>query len=197
MAKTFLTELPYGIYHNGELHKEVEVLMMTGNIRKELMNLKKFKNSAKLETEILKTVVKTLGNKSHPTEKDFKNLCVADRSHLMIQLYINSSRDKRTMMDLTVTCVNQMCEIVNDFSVDLNKVEYTPVPEKLEQWKDEDLQYFTLDIFGEKFLFRFPTGADSETLEPFAKDFDKVQQELLTRCLLSHEGEDDAEKDTV
>ena len=53
MAKTFTTELPYGVYYQGELHKEVEMLLMTGNIRKELMTLKKFKNQAKLGTATL------------------------------------------------------------------------------------------------------------------------------------------------
>ena len=198
MARTYKVELPYGIPFIGELYKEVQMKVLTGEIRAEVTKLEKMKNkSTQLDIEVLDFLITKLGNKEHPTKKDISELTLGDINHLLIQLKLHSG--KRTEIHIDATCGNRSCSEENNMAIDLNKIKYKAVKSKeLKAWEDKQFQCFkirneTTNEDGEEvtieYTFRMPTAQDKKLVTPYADDMDLMQQALLTCTLLAVNGD--------
>ncbi len=198
MARTYTVELPHGIPFNGEFYKEVEMKVLTGEIRAEVTKLEKMKNkSNQLDIEVLAYLIVKLGNKEHPTKKDIGELTLGDINHLLIELKLHSG--KQSEINIDATCGNKVCGETNNTSIDLKKIKYKDVKsDDLKAWTDKQFQCFkikndTINDDGEEvtieYTFRMPTAQDKKVVTPYADDMDLMQQALLTCTLLAVNGD--------
>ncbi|MFC0541505.1 T4 family baseplate hub assembly chaperone [Kutzneria chonburiensis] len=167
--------LPGGFWdEHGGLHREFDLAPLTGR-EEELLAARAAARPAALVTEVLSRCVSRLGDISPVPPAVTRQLLVADRNHLLLQLRRATFGDQ---VRATLTCPWTECgeRMSVDFSIDAVPVEPPPhrAPHYTETLKD-----------GQEITFRLPTGADQEELSGrLAVNEAEALTALLARCVL-------------
>jgi len=187
MSNTFTTELPCGILQkDGTRTKEVEMYYLTGRMRREVINKKNFANPAKLKTNLLGIIIERVGTNERPSGKLIREMTTPDRSYLMLQISKSSLGDT---IEVETDC--QKCQEKFSFTYKLDR-DTCPLPEGLQKWKETNFECFELEFGSHKWVFRIPNGIDEEHIVPVAaEEPDEAMQMMLSRCLLSMDGQED------
>jgi hypothetical protein len=172
--------LPGGFWDDrGVLHREFDLAPLTGR-EEELLAARAAARPAALVTEVISRCVARLGDISPVTPEVARQLLVADRHYLLLQLRRVTFGDQ---VRATLTCPWTECgeRMSVDFSIDALPVEPPAhrAPHHTAVLKD-----------GKEIAFRLPTGADQEELSGrLAVNEAEALTALLARCVLNLDGE--------
>ncbi|GGT11611.1 hypothetical protein ACFFV7_36125 [Nonomuraea spiralis] len=164
--------LPGGYWDaGGRLHRDFELTALTGH-EEELLS--RPGQSARLVTEVLSRCVRRLGGLGPVTPAIARELLVADRHYLLLQLRRGTFGD---LVRADLVCPWPDCGRRVSLTFSLDQV---PVEEAREQ-----AATYTLWLGGTEVTFRLPNGGDQEELaELLAHDEAEATTRLLARCLL-------------
>lgn len=178
--------LPGGHWdERGVLHREFDLAPLTGR-EEELLAARGSARPAALVTDVLSRCVARIGDISPVPPEVTRQLLVADRQYLLLQLRRATFGDR---VRATLTCPWTECgeRMSVDFSLDAVPVEPPPhrAPHHTATLKD-----------GTEITFRLPTGADQEELSGrLAVNEAEALTALLSRCVLRLGGrQPDAER---
>jgi hypothetical protein len=155
----------------GRLHRDFELAALTGHEEELVAGPGQ---SARLVTEVLSRRVRRLGDVSPVTPQVARELLVADRQYLLLQLR------RRTFGDLVradLVCPWPDCGQRVSLAFSLDQV---PVEEAAQR-----AEAYTIRLGDTEATFRLPNGADQEELsELLASNEAEAATLLLARCLL-------------
>lgn len=185
MAQTIYL-LPGGyVDDDGTVHRETELAPLSG--REEELLAKNIGNgeSASLLTTVLSRCVKRIGKITPVSEEMTRNLLIADRQFLLLELRKLTFGNK---IQATFFCPWPECGSKMDIDFSINDI---PVEES----KDKG-PFYQMDLSpdaaftnnGEKkyteIIFRLPTGADQEVISPVVHQNEGLAfSMLLNRCI--------------
>lgn len=159
---------------DGRLHREVELAVLTGR-EEELLTQARHPRPAELVTEVLSRCVRRLGTISPVPPAVARDLLVADRQYLLLQLRRATFGD-RVRADLFCPWPDCGQRVSLDFSLADVPVEPPAEPGPVHTATLTD---------GRELVFRLPTGADQEELtERLAENASAALTALLARCVL-------------
>lgn len=167
-------QLPGGIWHNGDRHRDFAFKPLTGVVELNIINTSTCEGSLPgLVTATLATALEHVGGKM-PTPEHLERLCVADRQFLMQRLAINQKMDD---LWLTSSCAKCKCDF--DFFIKLSEL---PIKEA-----EADYPFTTAKTSLGLCYMRAPTGADQVAIA-FIEDIDSALRLLVSRCIISLTG---------
>lgn len=174
-------ELPAGLWHKGEVHRNVEIVPMTGLTRKAIARKDSRANPSKITNIILMQCVRRIGPFGNINNKILDNLVLGDKDFLLLEI-------RRTSMGETfkanVTCKSCSSDIEVTFNIDeldvirLNDAEREVINgDRVFRIQDEKLK---IDA-----VMRYPLGSDQEALVS-SMDRNPVEAnfKLYAECLL-------------
>ncbi|NNG15499.1 MAG: hypothetical protein HKM89_03385 [Gemmatimonadales bacterium] len=192
--------LPGGyLDQNDELHREAELVCLSGRHEESLASRPESVPAAVLVTQILSQCVKRIGSVCPVTDDVARRLLVADRQYLLLKLREVTFGDR---VEGTLGCPWPTCgaKVDIDFSIaDLPvkrceqvaptyQVELTPEASPVDA---DGATHRTI-------TFRLPNGADQESLAPgVADDPARTLTRLLERCIVGTETGCDEGSDLV
>lgn len=185
--------LPGGYFDaEGRLHRDFDLTVLTGR-EEESLTRAHHPRPAELVTEVLSRCVRRIGSISPVPSEVARDLLVADRLYLMLQLRRATFGDR---VRANLICPWPGCgkRVSLDFAISDVPVEAPPQP--------GPVHTMTLsaaaDGDGRDVAFRLPTGADQEELSDLLDDNEGVAlTALLTRCVQRIGQDDDPAEESV
>lgn len=179
-----LLKLPCGYFRDGELHKDVEVVPMTGLTRKAIAREDTRNNAIKVTDIILSHCIKRIGPHSIITAKVLNDLVIGDRDFLVLEI-------RRISMGDTITTHIECdkCNAKVEALFKISEVEVIRMFEDEEETSKPATQdgnlIFHLKGKGFQSTCRFPKGSDQALIMPNAtKNPVAATYGLYTSCLL-------------
>jgi hypothetical protein len=178
-------ELPGGYWDaTGRLHREYELAELTGR-EEELLTSARVQRPAVLVTEVLSRGVRRLGTISPVPPEVARQLLVADRQYLLLQL---RQAAFGSMVRAHLACPWPDCgqRVTIDFSIaDIPIEQATPrAPTHTMTLSAAAVGAETVSPAAGEVVFRLPTGADQEALSDLlAHDEGEALTMLLARCV--------------
>ena len=168
--------LPGGYWDSaGKLHREFALTTLTGR-EEELLARARPPQTATLVTEVLSRCLVRLGALSPVPPDVARQLLIADRQYLLLQLRQQTFGD---LVRASLICPWPDCgeRVSIDFAISA-----VPVEEEQERAPSHRM---ALNTDGTEVTFRLPTGADQEELSPhLAVNEAEALTMLLSRCVL-------------
>jgi hypothetical protein len=182
-----VVELPAGIWHKGQAHRDVEITPMTGLTRKAIARKEARANPSKVTDIILGQCIKRIGPFTHINNKVLENLVLGDKDFLLLEIRRVSMGDT---FKSNVTCASCKSDIEVTFHID-----------ELEVIRANEGDYEVIDgqrvfrVQNEKLkidaVLRYPIGSDQEALVGVS-DRNPVEAnfKLYAECMLQWAGEE-------
>ena len=172
--------LPGGYFDaQGRLQRDFDLAVLTGR-EEELLSQARHPRPAALVTELLSRCVRRLGDISPVPLEVSRELLVADRQYLMLQLRAATFGDR---VRAALVCPWPGCgeRVSLEFAVSDVPVEAPPQPGPLHTMT---LSAAAIGRDGCEVVFRLPTGADQEALSEVLEDNEGAAlTALLARCV--------------
>jgi hypothetical protein len=181
-----VVELPAGLWHKGQVHRDVEIVPMTGLTRKAIARKEVRANPSKVTDIILGQCINRIGTFTHISDKVLDNLVLGDKDFLLLEIRRVSMGDT---FKSNVTCAACSNDIEVTFHIDelevirIKEGEYEVVDEQRTfRIQDEALK---IDA-----VLRYPVGKDQGALlgvsdrNPVEANF-----KLYAECLLQWAGD--------
>lgn len=181
-----LIQLPCGLGPDdqGRIHREAEILPMTGAVRKNIARPDVRQSPSKVIDVVLLAGVKRIGSLPRIDRNVLNDLLAGDRDFLMLEIRKLSLGAEVTS---TITCGE--CDQKVDIRFDLNKIPSASIPEKCEVVNGK--RVFTIEIPYQgktiKAVFRYPNGSDQAAVST-SKNPIESNYTLYYRCLLEWNG---------
>jgi hypothetical protein len=175
-------KLPCGYFRDGKLHKDVEIVPMTGLTRKAIAREDTRNNPIKVTDIILSHCLKRIGPFTSITSRVLADLVIGDRDFLLLEIRRNSMGD-----GITTNIECGKCNAKVEALFKISDLEVIRAYEKEgEKPSDQDGNLtFWLDTNKFKALCRFPKGADQALIMPNAtKNPIAASYGLYAACLL-------------
>lgn len=177
--------LPSGILRDGKVHREAEIIPMTGLTRKSIAREDVRTNASKVTDVILLQCVKKIGPVTAITNKLIGELLLGDRDALLLEIRRVSMGD---IVTATVECDG--CQNKIEVKFNLDEIVTTELKEGTFEIKDGQrvfrVQNAALQINA---LFRFPKGEDQQAILPFLqKNPVDANFRLYALCLMEWNG---------
>ncbi|MGA1870566.1 MAG: DUF6760 family protein [bacterium] len=180
-----ICQLPGGyVDQEGVVHREIELRALSGR-EEEYLVTQGERESASLVTVILSRCIHRIGLLSPVSEKEARNLLIADREYLLLKLREITFGDQ---VQATIPCPWPDCGKKVDIDFSLKDI---PIKKLVDKGP-----YFTMtlsdeaaftDADGEVYgdiTFRLPTGSDQEAVSPYIQKNEAMALTmLLTRCI--------------
>lgn len=170
----------------GGIHREVELVPLTGR-EEELLAQNRKKESATMVTTVISRCVKRLGSIEPVSEAVARNMLIADRQFLLLKLREVTFGDK---VQFTVSCPWPDCkkQVDMDFSTGEISVKESVPPGlcySMELSEKAAIQNGDSEP-GRKITYRLPNGSDQETVSPMLHENEaRALTLLLERCILA------------
>lgn len=173
--------LPGGYFHDGFMHREVDLKPITGRDEEMLAGMGGA-GEASFTTAILANCIKRVGNLDMISADVARKMLIADRDFLLMKLYQLTFSEK---IEAILTC--SACDKKMEIDFLLSEIEVVK--------KNLDSQVFVMelssqaafeDVEGRKHRsieFRLPDGGDLEVIEGVKNEADAVIK-MLSRCVV-------------
>jgi hypothetical protein len=180
-----VVRLPCGYLRDGHLHRDAEIIPMTGLTRKAIAREDTRNNPIKVTDIILSHCLKRIGPHTSITSKLLGDLVIGDRDFLILEIRRVSMGD---VITANVEC--DSCKAKVEVRFNLNEIEMV----KMGDEKDYPIQNgnLTMAVKGTRFeaVCRFPKGVDQELIMPgAAKNPVAASYGLYVACLLEWNGQ--------
>jgi hypothetical protein len=185
-AGVVTVELPCGYLSEGKLHKDAEIVPMTGLIRKMIARPEIRQSPAKVIDTLLIQCVKSIGPASRVRKDVTDRLFLGDRDFLVLEIRKASLGDRVTSILQCDSC-NAKLEVGVDISTEVKIKKLTDVPHKIED------KFVTFEIQSDNpevnAKFRLPTGEDQHAVSHlYRKNPVEANYALYQRCLVEWNG---------
>lgn len=192
-------KLPGGyIDDNGLVHRDIELLQLSGR-EEELLADNKAVISASLVSTIISRCVSRIGTISPVSVEVARNLLVADRQYIMLKLREATFGER---IQSTIRCPWPDCGKKVDIDFSIRDIPFRESCDKGPLYKMTLSRGAAFE--GDKgnackeVTFRLPNGGDQETVSPYIYDNEgKALTELLKRCIRSIGTADEPEDELV
>lgn len=179
--------LPGGyVDSNGSIHSTAGLKPLSGS-EEEMLSTMAGSSSAARVTAIITRCVTSLGEISPVTEEIARNLCVADRQFLMLQLRILTFG---CTVQTSIPCPWPFCNKGIDINFSLNQIPVKQSSDKGPHYtmtrSSESTEHENVPEGYPEITFRLPTGADQEAIADIITVNEAAAlTELLNRCLIT------------
>lgn len=169
---------------DGVVHRDVELAALSGR-EEEILAGRRPVASPALVTTILSRCLHRLGTISPVTETLTRQLLVADRQFLLLQLRLATFGER---VIATITCTSPDCKAMIDIDFSLDNIPVRASAQKgpVYQMELSSAAAFTDDqgTVHRTVAFRLPNGEDQEQLAPLVADDEAIAAtSLLARCI--------------
>lgn len=177
-----IVQLPCGyIAKDGKIHRDAEIIPMTGLARKSIARDDVRSNPAKVTDVLLLQCLKRIGPVTSINNRVIGDMLVADRDFLLIEI-------RRVSMGDTVTANTECEKCSNKIEVKfkLDEIPVTPLKDGQFEMK-ENLRVFRIQNESPHLnaVFRFPKGDDQHLIVPFInKNPVEGNYRIYSACLL-------------
>jgi len=191
-SKTLQLPCGLGPDKEGKVHREAEIIPMTGLVRKNIARPEVRQNLAKIVDVVLLACLKKIGPMDRIDRRVLDKLLIGDRDQLLVEIRRLSLGD---VIHSTIVCGS--CNQKSDITFHLDRLTVRTLPDKgdgIEVVNGE--RVFTIDQMTEderytiKGKFRFPNGSDQTTLgATVSKNPVEAAYQMYMRCLVEWDGQ--------
>lgn len=177
-----VVNLPCGYLKEGKLHREAEIVPMTGLTRKAIGKETVRNNPIQVTDIILSHCLKRIGPFSFASARLLGDLIIGDRDFLLFEIRRISMGDTITA---NIECPNEDCKAKVEVKFSINEIEMVKLGNEAEYPVVDGNLTFKVRGTGFEAVCRFPRGSDQGLLLPNAnKNPVAATYGLYTACLL-------------